>query len=153
MIPTNADRADFTAPPTAAQIERQIRWEAASIEAGIKLCREEPANPALTPRRYLAGPTDHPRDRGGVCSLAYRRARGDQDRPGVKPRSAAGLDVPDTAPASRASEYLAFLTLRSIMFERPTAGTCTSRTLTSCARTLAAAIEQELTQRICADGS
>jgi hypothetical protein len=48
MIPTNADRADFTAPPTAAQIERQIRWEAASIEAGIKLCREEPANPALT---------------------------------------------------------------------------------------------------------
>ena len=35
-------------PPLRPRLERQIRWEAASIEAGIKLCREEPANPALT---------------------------------------------------------------------------------------------------------
>src|ERR1700756_2628721 len=39
---------EFASPPTIAQIERQIRWEAASIEAGIKRYREELTNPATT---------------------------------------------------------------------------------------------------------
>jgi hypothetical protein len=39
---------EFTGPPTIQQIERQIRWEGAAVEAGIRRYREELATPSKT---------------------------------------------------------------------------------------------------------
>jgi hypothetical protein len=39
---------DFSAPPTIAQIERQIRWEAAAVEAGVRLYHEQLNKPGTT---------------------------------------------------------------------------------------------------------
>jgi hypothetical protein len=39
---------EFSSPPTVAQIERQIRWEGAAVEAGVRRYREELAKPTMT---------------------------------------------------------------------------------------------------------
>lgn len=43
---TFRDPPGFVSPPTVAQIERQIRWEGAAVEAGVKRYREEISSPA-----------------------------------------------------------------------------------------------------------
>jgi DNA-directed RNA polymerase len=45
---TLSAHSDFSGPPTIAQIEREIRWEAAAVEAGIRRYREELADPSKT---------------------------------------------------------------------------------------------------------
>ena len=54
---------DFSGPPTIEQIESQVRWEAAAVEAGVKRYHEELATPrvsvasqAIRRRKTAAGP-------------------------------------------------------------------------------------------------
>jgi DNA-directed RNA polymerase N-terminal len=133
---------EFASPPTMAQIERQIRWEGAAVEAGIKRYREELASPTMTLadtspgqkiiRTIMADFVPWLADAQEVTKAGLVCGSG-------QPRDWTFLLL------LLPPEHLAYLTLRSVMTERPKGtGGPQSRTLTSCARTLAAAIEQEV---------
>jgi len=94
---------EFSEPPTIAQIERQIRWEAAAVEAGIRRYHEELNKPGTTIADTSPGQRIIGEIMQGVCSLALRRARAAQGGGRERPRPDAGLDALDVvAPTGEA---------------------------------------------------
>ena len=127
-----------------AQIERQIRWEAAAVEAGIRRYREELTDPAKT----IADTSPGQRIIRAIMVKFVPKLREAQE--------AIEWDIKNSPGRQRdwtflflllPPEELAFLTLRAVMSDRPCDSNMFKRTLTSCVRTLVASIEQEVAFR------
>jgi hypothetical protein len=128
---------DFSGPPTIAQIERQLRWEAAAVEAGIRRYREELADPSKT----LADTSPGQRIIREIMKefVPWLSDAQDAIRQGLvqnqgKPRDWNFLIL------LLPPEHLAFLTLRAVMSDRPCEANMFKRTLTSCIRSVVASI-------------
>jgi hypothetical protein len=131
-----------------AQIERQIRWEAAAVEAGVRRYREELADPSTT----LADTSPGQRIIREIMTRFVPWLADTQEviREGLvhsqgKPRDWNFLIL------LLPPEHLAYLTLRAVMSDRPCEANMFKRTLTSCALSLVASIEQEVAFRTWVD--
>jgi hypothetical protein len=131
-------------PPTGAQIERQINWEHEAIEAGIRRYRAG----VNAPGRELADTSPGQKlirkilDDFVLILDCYKDAietRCLEGGSGRRPEcERLILKLP--------SDVLAYITLRAVMPERPTAKEHL-RVLRDCAFTLAASVEQEFAYR------
>jgi len=107
---------EFSEPPTIAQIERQIRWEAAAVEAGIRRYHEELNKPGTT----IADTSPGQRIIGEIMQEFVPWLSDAQELLRVEVVNARGRTRDWTLlMLLLPPEKLAYLTLRSVMIQRP----------------------------------